>query len=133
MVFDDIEILKQQYTDKFVVVNIEGRPELRRFAGRTGTVITVNMSGRALVEFDGREDRGRYDIDLDYLKVIDAPLPKPEGKAEKPAKKAAEKPAAAAKPAAAEKPAAAKPAAPAAPAAAGKPAAMSVADIMAAA
>ena len=60
------------------------------------------MSGRALVQFDGYNNIGWYDIDLSFLKVVDAPLPKPE---EKPAKKAkeaapkAEKPAAEAKPA----------------------------------
>ena len=47
MVFDQIERLKHEYTDKFVVVD-ERRPELRRFRGLTGTVRTVNMSGRAL-------------------------------------------------------------------------------------
>ena len=52
MVFERIERLKQEYTDKFVVVD-ESRPELRRFRNRTGTVRTVNMSGRALVEFEG--------------------------------------------------------------------------------
>jgi hypothetical protein len=130
MIFDHIETLKQKYTDKYVLVD-EGRPELRRFRGLTGTVRTVNMSGRALVEFDGFNNIGWYDIDLAYLKVIDAPLPKAE---EKPAKKAkeaappkAEKPATPAKPAAA--PATAKPAAPAPAAGGGK----SVAEILAAA
>jgi hypothetical protein len=105
MVFEHIEKLKQQYTDKYVVVD-EQRPELRRFRGRTGTVRTVNMSGRALVEFEGDNNIGWYDIDLDFLKVIDAPLPKPEK--EKPAKKEAK--AAPAKAEKAAKPAAAKPA-----------------------
>lgn len=94
MVFDQIEQLKQQYTDKYVVVD-ESRPELRRFRGQTGTVRTVNMSGRALVEFDANENTGWYDIELDFLKVIDQPLEKPEPAAKKtPAKPAAKKPAA---------------------------------------
>lgn len=100
MVFEQMEALKRQYTDKYVVVD-ETRPELRRFAGQTGTVRTVNMSGRALVEFDANLNTGWYDIDVDFLRIIDEPLPKPEpvAKAE-PEKK---------KPAAAKKPAAKKP------------------------
>ena len=80
MVFEHIEKLKQQYTDKYVVVD-ESRPELRRFRGMTGTVRTVNMSGRALVEFDANANIGWFDISLDCLKVIDKPLPKPDDKA----------------------------------------------------
>ena len=45
--------LQREYTDKFVVADAS-RPELTRFRGLTGVVKTVNMSGRALVEFDGR-------------------------------------------------------------------------------
>ena len=90
MVFEHIEKLKLEYTDKYVVVD-ENRPELGRFKGITGTVRTVNMSGRALVEFDAYDNTGWYDIDIDFLKVIDQPLPKPEAQ---PAKKAAAKPAA---------------------------------------
>ena len=37
MIFEHIEKLKKQYTDKYVVVD-EGRPELKRFRGLTGTV-----------------------------------------------------------------------------------------------
>ena len=77
MVFEHAEKLKTEYTDKYVIVDQE-RPELIRFNGLTGTVRTVNMNGRALVEFDGHENIGWYDIDIDYLKVIDEPLPKPE-------------------------------------------------------
>ncbi len=99
MIFENIEKLKKQYTDKYVVVDA-ARPELARFAGLTGTVKTVNMSGRALVEFDGYNNIGWYDIDLSFLKIVDAPPPKPEAKKEaKPAKPAAEKPAAKAAPA----------------------------------
>ena len=87
MVFDHIEKLKRQYTDKYVVVD-GSRPELARFRETTGLIKTINMSGRALVEFDHREDIGWYDIELDFLKVVDKPLPKPEKKEEKPAKTA---------------------------------------------
>jgi hypothetical protein len=106
MVFEHIEQLKRKWTDKYVVVD-ESRPELQRFSGQTGTVKTVNFSGRALVQFDGNNNIGWFDIDPRFLKVIDAPLPKPvkeEKKTEKkpapakseaaPAEKAAPKPAA---------------------------------------
>lgn len=137
MVFDQIEQLKRQYTDQFVVVD-EHRPELARFRGYTGRVKTVNMNGRALVEFDDYiANIGWYDIDLSFLTVV--PKPDPATAAAKPARPAAEKPGAAetaakAKPApkapaAAAKPAAAKPAA-AKPATAGK---MNTAAILAAA
>jgi hypothetical protein len=98
--FEQAEILKRQYTDKFVVVR-SGVPELRRFQGLTGTVKTVNMSGRALVQFDGPADIGWYDIDPSFLTVVDAPAPK---KAEGHGEKAAKEP-----PAAKTAPAAAKP------------------------
>ena len=77
MVFEHIEKLKSEFTDKYVVVD-KNRPELRRFSGQTGIVRTVNMSGRALVEFDAYDNIGWYDIDVDYLKIIEAPLPKEE-------------------------------------------------------
>ncbi|MBC8874478.1 MAG: hypothetical protein H8E44_34005 [Planctomycetes bacterium] len=86
MDIEHAEKLKREYTDQYVIVD-DTRPELRRFKGMTGTVKTVNMNGRALVEFDGNNNRGWYDIDVDFLKVIDEPLPKEE----KPAKKAAPK------------------------------------------
>ena len=112
---DQIDELKQKYTDKYVVVDA-GRPELARFRDTYGTVKTVNMSGRALVEFaDYHLNIGWYDIDPSFLKLIDAPLaPKPKEAA--PAKApAAKKPpgeaaSAAGKPAAKAKPAAGKPA-----------------------
>lgn len=107
------EKLKVKLTDKWVLVD-GSVPELRRFANWTGKVKTVNMNGRALVEFDGPVDIGWYDIDPAFLTVIDAPRPK----------KVAEAPAKAPKPAAA--PAAQAVATPAAasttaPAAGGKP------------
>lgn len=95
MVFEHIEQLKRDFTDKYVVVDAE-RPELRRFEGQTGVVKTVNMNGSALVEFDGLNNIGWFDIGLDYLKVVDKPLPKEEPK-KAPAKKAAKPAAKAAK------------------------------------
>jgi hypothetical protein len=88
MVFEHVEKLKQEYTDKYVIVD-DSRPELRRFKGMTGSVKTVNMNGRALVQFDANNNIGWYDIDVDFLRVVDAPPPEPEE--EEPAKKAAGK------------------------------------------
>lgn len=116
--FDRIERLKADWTDKYVVI-ASSAPELARFSTATGLVKTVNMNGRCLVEFDQYNNVGWYDIDPAALKVVPKPLPKP-------AEAKAAKPAPAAKPAAA-KPAAAKPAAGAS---AKKP---STADILAAA
>ena len=119
MVFENIEQLKRDFTDKYVVVDVE-RPELRRFEGQTGVVKTVNMNGNALVEFDGLNNIGWFDIGLDFLKVVDKPIPKEEPK-KAPAKKAPAKKAA--KPAAKKEPAKA----------AGGGGKMSVADMLAAA
>ena len=130
MVFEHIENLKRIYTDQLVVVD-DSRTELGRFQGQTGTVKTVNMSGRALVEFDGYNNIGWYDIDVDFLKLVDEPVhetetvstPVPPAEASTPA---AKPPTEAATPTAetpAEKPAPAK-------ADAGN---MSVADMLAAA
>lgn len=121
MSFDHIETLKRAFTDKYVVVDA-ARPELARFKDAVGQVKTVNMSGRALVEFDQFDNIGWYDIELDFLKVVPKPEPKQAEAKEAPAPKAA-------------KPAAVKPVAaaakPAVPAASGSP--MSTADILAAA
>ncbi len=84
--FEQIEKLKREFTDKYVVVD-ESRPELSRFKGKTGLIKTVNMSGKALVRFDADNNIGWYDIGLDFLKVVPKPEPKPED--EKHAKKAA--------------------------------------------
>ena len=59
--FQRVDELKQQYTDKYVVVD-DTQPELARFKGITGQVKTVNMSGRALVQFDAWANIGWYDI-----------------------------------------------------------------------
>lgn len=130
MVFEHIENLKRIYTDQLVIVD-DNRPELGRFQGLTGTVRTVNMSGRALVEFDGHNNIGWYDIDVDFLKLVDEPVHEtetvstPVPPAETPAPAAEATAAETAAPAVEEKTA---PAAPAADAGS-----MSVADMLAAA
>ena len=52
------EALKREWTDQFVSVN-PGRPELTRFAGLVGRVVTVNFNNKAVVDF---QDGGWYDI-----------------------------------------------------------------------
>lgn len=95
---ETVEELKREYTDKYVVVD-PGRPELARFEHFVGQVKTVNMSGRALVEFlDYYTNIGWYDIDLSALTVVEKPTEESKAKAE--AKRAAAP--AAAKPAAAD-------------------------------
>ena len=75
MPFEQVETLKKRYTDKWVEVDA-AVPELRRFNGLTGQVKTVNMSGRALVQFEHPVDISWYDIDPSYLKVVDQPVKK---------------------------------------------------------
>jgi hypothetical protein len=55
---EQIESLKNEWTDQFVKVN-PVRPELKRFDGRIGRVVTVNWSGKALIDF---ADGAWYDI-----------------------------------------------------------------------
>ncbi len=99
MLREQVDNLRKQFTDKYVVV-VGDRADLARFKGVVGQVKTVNMGGRALVQFDANNDRAWYDIAVDHLKVVDAPPPKPADKKSE----AAAKPKAAAKPV--EKPAA---------------------------
>jgi hypothetical protein len=63
------EELKREWTDQFVEVNAE-RPELRRFQGIVGRVVTVNCNNKAVVDF---QDGGWYDISAspEYLTRLD--------------------------------------------------------------
>ena len=54
----EVERLKTEWTDQFVRVK-PGRPELERFAGRVGRVITVNFNGKAIIDF---ADGAWYDV-----------------------------------------------------------------------
>jgi hypothetical protein len=56
---DSVDRLKKQWSDKLVRVKSGARPELARFAGRVGRVVTVNYDGRALVDF---ADGAWYDV-----------------------------------------------------------------------
>jgi hypothetical protein len=63
------EALKREWTDQYVEVNPD-RPELKRFAGLVGRVVTVNNNNKALVDFC---DGGWYDINAseEYLRKLD--------------------------------------------------------------
>jgi hypothetical protein len=52
------EELKREWTDQFVEVNPQ-RPELKRFAGIVGRVVTVNWNNKAVIDF---QDGGWTDI-----------------------------------------------------------------------
>jgi hypothetical protein len=64
-----IEALKREWTDQYIQVNPE-RPELKRFAGIVGRVVTVNFNRKALIDF---QDGGWYDIaaSTEYLVKLD--------------------------------------------------------------
>ena len=61
--------VRKKWIDQYVKVN-ENRPELKRFAGIVGRVITVNYNGKAIVDF---QDGGWYDIPAseDHLIKLD--------------------------------------------------------------
>jgi hypothetical protein len=79
MLPEKIEQLKRQYTDQYVAVDAT-RPELARFGHLVGQVKTVNMTGRALVQFEGDNNRGWYDIAPEFLKIVEKPPPGPAEK-----------------------------------------------------
>lgn len=63
------EALTREWTDQFVMVNPE-RPELKRFAGIVGRVVTINWGNKALIDF---QDGGWYDItaSTEFLTKLD--------------------------------------------------------------
>jgi hypothetical protein len=67
------EVKKDEWTDQFVEVDAT-RPELKRFAGSVGRVVTVNCNNKAVVDF---ADGAWYDITTDYLRKVDAATGKP--------------------------------------------------------
>ena len=62
-----VDDLKRTWTDRRVRVTAAARPDLVRFAGRVGRVVTVNYSGRAVVDF---ADGAWYDIH-DFAAVLE--------------------------------------------------------------
>ena len=73
--FQFVDDLQREWTDQYVTVKPE-RPELKRFAGIVGRVVTVNFNGKAVIDF---QDGGWYDISAssEFLTKVDAA----EGKA----------------------------------------------------
>ena len=65
---DKMDELKRVWTDRFVTAKAE-KPELKRFEGKVGRVITVNYSGKAIVDF---ADGAWYDIPAseEFLTVV---------------------------------------------------------------
>jgi len=63
------EALKREWTDQYVMVRPD-RPELKRFEGIVGRVVTVNLNNKALIDF---QDGGWYDISAsaDYLTKLE--------------------------------------------------------------
>ena len=63
------ESLKREWTDQYILVNPD-RPELKRFAGIVGRVVTVNWNNKAIIDF---QDGGWYDITAsgEYLTKVD--------------------------------------------------------------
>jgi hypothetical protein len=80
MQLSENEALKREWTDQYVEVNPD-RPELRRFAGVVGRVVTVNHNNKALVDF---QDGGWYDItaSAEFLRKLDPEAAKPRFNAE---------------------------------------------------
>jgi hypothetical protein len=68
------EELKREWTDQLVEINPQ-RPELRRFQGIVGRVVTVNHNNKAVVDF---QDGGWYDISAssEYLTKLDPAVAK---------------------------------------------------------
>lgn len=71
-----VDALKKSWTDKLVRVKTGAKPELARFEGRVGRVVTVNYGGRAIVDF---ADGAWYDL-ADFQKILEL-VPDEEGKA----------------------------------------------------
>jgi hypothetical protein len=56
--WDAAEELKSTWTDRLVTAKVD-KPELKRFEGRVGRVVTVNWAGKAIVDFG---DGAWYDV-----------------------------------------------------------------------
>jgi len=59
--------LVREWTDQYVTVS-PGRPEVQRFAGVVGRVVTVNWNNKAVVDF---QDGGWYDLSPECLSKLD--------------------------------------------------------------
>jgi hypothetical protein len=63
------EELRREWIDRYILVNPE-YPELKRFEGIVGRVVTVNWNNKAVVDF---QDGGWYDVTAssEYLTKLD--------------------------------------------------------------
>jgi len=67
--FAKVDELREKWIDQYVQVKPD-RPELQRFSGIVGRVVTVNYGGKAIIDF---QDGGWYDITAseDCLQKLD--------------------------------------------------------------
>ena len=70
-----VDALKKSWTDRLVRVKPGAKPELKRFEGRVGRVVTVNYGGRAVLDF---ADGAWYDL-ADFESLLEA-VPQEEAK-----------------------------------------------------
>jgi len=63
MTEEEINQLKNLWIDQFVEV-VPGKPELARFEGKAGRVVTVNCNGNAIIDF---QDGAWYDVPASTL------------------------------------------------------------------
>jgi hypothetical protein len=84
---ETVDRLKTQWADRLVRVRPGARPELERFAGRVGRVVTVNYDGRALVDF---ADGAWYDV-ADFEAVLEEVADEAERKKYDPTANSAQK------------------------------------------
>ena len=84
---DAVDRLKRQWADKLVRVKPDARPELARFEGKVGRVVTVNYSGRAVVDF---ADGAWYDV-ADFERVLEEVTDEAEKKKYDPTANSAQK------------------------------------------
>ncbi len=63
----ELRDLRTTWTDLRVRIRPDSRPELTRFAGKVGRVVTINTTGRAIVDFG---DGAWYDLQ-DWESVLE--------------------------------------------------------------
>jgi len=63
---EHVRELRRVWADKFVIIRDPAAAEWQRFAQKVGKVMTINYSGRAVVDFG---DGGWYDV-AEFEKVL---------------------------------------------------------------
>jgi hypothetical protein len=63
----EVDALKRVWTDRLVRVKPGVRPDLLRFEGKVGRVVTVNYNGKAILDF---ADGAWYDV-FDFVAVLE--------------------------------------------------------------